>query len=50
MSDDDFAEQLTQLVQKTLNDKISVFKLIGMLDTLKASLINNLLEEQNVNQ
>lgn len=50
MSDDDFAEQLTQLVQKTLNDKISVFKLIGMLDTLKVSLINNLLEEQNVNQ
>ena len=47
MSDDDFAEQLAQLVEKTLNDKISVFKLIGMLETLKTSLINNLLKEEN---
>jgi hypothetical protein len=47
MSDDDFADKLSELVTEALNNKIGIFKTIGMLDVLKTALINNLLEDNN---
>jgi hypothetical protein len=49
MSDDDFADKLSELVTEALNNKFGIFKTIGILDVQKTLLINHILETGETN-
>jgi hypothetical protein len=49
MSDDDFADKLSELVTEALSKKFGILKTIGMLDVQKTLLINHILKTGETN-
>ena len=43
MTDDDFLKQLFNLVQKGLDKKVDVHKIIGLMEIMKSMIINKIL-------